>query len=132
MVIVLRLVAGIANFFKPFLTKLFKGFGSKIFSGFSVFGGLIWNKIKLLADRMPFYIAWVTAFSLLFFTFMAGAAALIETLAISVPLSIVQAASWFLPSNIDLCVSVVMSSKLYRFFYDHKQMVLDARLKAFT
>jgi len=129
---VARLVAGIANFFKPFLTTLLKKFGNRIFAGFEVFGLLIWNKIKLLFDRMPFYLAWMAAFSLLFFAFMTGAAALIHTLAISVPLSIVQAASWFLPSNIDLCVSVVMSSKLYRFFYDHNQMVINARLKAFT
>jgi len=132
MVIVLRLVAGIANFFKPFLTKLLKSFGGRIFAGFEVFGLLIWNKIKLLFDRLPFYLAWIAAFSILFFGFMAGASALIETLVISIPHSIVQAASWFLPSNVDLCVSVVMSSKFYRFLYDHNQIVINSRLKAFT
>jgi len=130
--IVAGFVAGIANFFRPFIFNIFKEFGTKIFVGFGVFGGLIWNKIKLLFSQMPFYIAWLSAFSLLLYLFTQAAAALIDTLAIPIPLSIVQAAGWFLPSNVDICVSVVMSSKLYRFFYDHKQMVLDARLKAFT
>jgi len=128
--IVFRLLTGLIGFIRPFFTNLFKKFGVQIFLGFEVFLGFIWGKIKVLFDRMPFYLAWLGAFYALFLGFISGADALIGSIVPMMPLSVVQGASWFLPNNLIECITLVTGSKMYRFMYDHGKMVLDARLQA--
>jgi len=128
--IVLRMVAGIANFFKPFLVNLFKGSFSRVFLGFSALIDLLWSYLRVFFSRLPFYLTWLATFYVVFRVFALGAVELINSIDMIMPASVVLAATWFLPENIPSLLSIVYGSKLYRFVYDHKMVAMKARLTA--
>ncbi|NOR69278.1 MAG: hypothetical protein GQ532_06210 [Methylomarinum sp.] len=128
--IVSAIVSAIVNFFRPFLRNLLGSFYTKIMAGFVWFAAGFWGQVKVFFDRLPFYLAWSAAFYSAFFLFVQGATFLITSVNSFMPNSVITAASWFLPSNVAQCLSVVYSSKLYRFLYDQKMIVLNGRLVA--
>lgn len=126
------LLTGLVEFLRPFLLNAARVILDKIFVGSQAFLAVLYAKFALFLSNLPFFVAWSTAFYLLLLALTTFLSFLIDGLLPAIPESVRIATGWFLPSNTFECLSVVYSSKIYRFIYDHKQIVLAERKRSMS
>lgn len=95
-------------------------------------GGLIATFAGFLAQwfgrRAAIRLSIITAMLSFLGIFIAAVNAAVSGLSVVLPSAVVIGASWFMPDNINACISACISVRLAKYIYDYQQRVLAWQL----